>query len=656
MQSIFRLPWCSEHQLNLSHKVNFEKMAPMMDIPVLKDLKRKCSDAVDINVSTQSLPVKKQHVDLGLPTVTPQTLAQTPSAPSFPTPAPQPNMPASSPPTDEFCEPLRIQPFTPPAPPAQEDHDRVMNNTSDENLSTLTHRHTRLQQVIENEFNMQILMKHNELRLIEQELAKCQIALEQLRRCELRPYPGMDSPALAVTEGTGAAIAPPPGFTRPSHPAPHGVTDGPYSRHYRQWLLHDPQFDAIPPETLAFTESHVGAAARPTRNSGHQVRKSVSKSFTSATRTQDPMQSIPNYPSAPVKDKSAPLVLTRSTDGQPVKLICNNCHRGNFSSIQGFLNHCRIAHKVDYKSHDAAAIDCGHLLDAEEKANLPAESLAPKPHKPSGSRSSTSAAATPAKPQPRQHSSLVHPLNTGTKPAISAAPASRKKSKAVASVGAPAPLTTSTPFKPSDQTPRLSSFMAKHHMGGDLEQAVASAKQRLDWSVDEEMLSPDVASDPNSPTVQFGPGARTVSGNPGYFSHRPISRKGIPRPRPAPLAPAPPRDTYVQYPMSSPRDLASATLSAHSVDDPGLVSDHDDDEHSGSEEDHPQPPEVARPPLSTAGRSCSDQMEIDIEEEHMGGMDQERGVIIRRNSMLADEARGIRSGGSPSGKMGACQR
>lgn len=44
---------------------------------------------------------------------------------------------------------------------------------------------TELQQIIEHQFNLEILMKHRELRLIEQELAKCQIALEQLRRCEI---------------------------------------------------------------------------------------------------------------------------------------------------------------------------------------------------------------------------------------------------------------------------------------------------------------------------------------------------------------------------------------------------------------------------------------------------------------------------------------
>lgn len=67
------------------------------------------------------------------------------------------------------------------------------------------------------------------------------------------------------------------------------------------------------------------------------------------------------------KAKTRPtVVLRRSTDGLLVKLVCNNCQRGDFSSIQGFLNHCRIAHKVDYKSHDAAAIDCGRPVDENE--------------------------------------------------------------------------------------------------------------------------------------------------------------------------------------------------------------------------------------------------------------------------------------------------
>ena len=39
-----------------------------------------------------------------------------------------------------------------------------------------------------------------------------------------------------------------------------------------------------------------------------------------------------------------------STDNQLVKLSCNNCNSGYFFSIQGFLHHCWVAHRVGYKS------------------------------------------------------------------------------------------------------------------------------------------------------------------------------------------------------------------------------------------------------------------------------------------------------------------
>src|SRR5208282_692912 len=44
-----------------------------------------------------------------------------------------------------------------------------------------------LRDAIESQLSLEILLKHDELRLINQEMAKCQIALEQLRRCHLIP-------------------------------------------------------------------------------------------------------------------------------------------------------------------------------------------------------------------------------------------------------------------------------------------------------------------------------------------------------------------------------------------------------------------------------------------------------------------------------------
>merc|ERR1712093_532723 len=68
----------------------------------------------------------------------------------------------------------------------------------------------------------------------------------------------------------------------------------------------------------------------------HQVAHSRSQRGTASQK----LQALPSgYP--PVKEKAGPCVLKRG-DGQWVKLICIDCQRHDFSSTQGFINHCRI--------------------------------------------------------------------------------------------------------------------------------------------------------------------------------------------------------------------------------------------------------------------------------------------------------------------------
>ncbi len=224
--------------------------------------------------------------------------------------------------------------------------------------------------VVQYQFCHDILMKHNELRLIEQELAKCQIALEQLRRCHLIPYP-TDCPTpeqmLDIASGRGLAVRPRPGATVPKWSAPFGVVDGPYARHYAKWLIPDPVFDGPLPNWPGLTppsrvKGAVTADARATRNS---ITDS-SKGRPTRGLTGQKLQSLSSgYPQP--KDKAGPCVLKRS-DGKVVKLVCIDCHRENFSSTQGFINHCRIAHKRDFKSHEEAAVHCGHPIEVDRSA------------------------------------------------------------------------------------------------------------------------------------------------------------------------------------------------------------------------------------------------------------------------------------------------
>lgn len=60
-----------------------------------------------------------------------------------------------------------------------------------------------------------------------------------------------------------------------------------------------------------------------------------------------------------------PGCLYRRTDGVVVRITCPDCHRSNFLSAQGFLNHLRIAHSKEFTSQDAAALRCGEILPDE---------------------------------------------------------------------------------------------------------------------------------------------------------------------------------------------------------------------------------------------------------------------------------------------------
>lgn len=150
----------------------------------------------------------------------------------------------------------------------------------------------------------------------------------------------------------------------------------------------------------------------------------------------------------------------------------------------------------------------------------------------------------------------------------------------------------------------------------------------------------------------------------GVDATRPPSRKGYrqpaqttQRPRPSPLVPAPATNLLKEESMdflNSPQDHASVNLSPHTADsNPGLVSDHEDDDHSDSGEEVPQDVIAQPPPLTVGARNCADNMEIDVAVEDDVGRD---GVVIRRNSLLMDDDRALRGPGSPSRKLGGGRR
>lgn len=222
---------------------------------------------------------------------------------------------------------------------------------------------------IEQILGTEILTKHNEKRLIDLELAKCQVALEQLRRCHLVPFPvstARPDQRAQITNGIGPAIRHKSSERVAQWAPPFGVVDGPYSRHYAKWLLPHAAFDGSHADAQYAMESPGAMVSFP---EGRSTRNSVGDATGTArgrlARGVNPdLQGTLNSRNEP-KKKPGPCVIKRS-DGQWVKLVCVNCNREDFSSTQGFINHCRIAHKNEFKSHEEAAVKCGQPIDAVE--------------------------------------------------------------------------------------------------------------------------------------------------------------------------------------------------------------------------------------------------------------------------------------------------
>ncbi|KAL5614747.1 hypothetical protein BROUX41_004838 [Berkeleyomyces rouxiae] len=257
--------------------------------------------------------------------------------------------------------------------------------------------------IIRAQFGYEILRKHNELRLINSELAKCQTALEQLRRCHLIPYPvNVPTPSqmVDIAHGKGPAIRW-PGESVAKWAPPYGVVDGPYARHLAKWLIPDPVFDGGVPEAMLPVDSRGVRISQP-EYIGKRSTRSGSTQKHGSNLSIDMNNSTFVQPQPPIKEKqSLPSCIVKRSDGVTVRLQCLHCERKQFSSTQGFINHCRIAHKVDYKSHDEAGFKCGIPVDQYDLGAIIAPPPAP----------ATPLAIAPATTATSEASGTVHHLN-----------------------------------------------------------------------------------------------------------------------------------------------------------------------------------------------------------------------------------------------------
>ncbi|KAF2833796.1 hypothetical protein CC86DRAFT_365599 [Ophiobolus disseminans] len=593
MQSMFRLPWSTESpgdKIMEKSTLHKSRPLPVVEMPnFITKIKRKRTDSPEPASAQHAHVVKKWKGAHG--ETKPAAIANEPAsamngvvsehmkfatvqdAPKVVSAEAVESRPKAQPSRKEGVSKSKVsKPQKPTAKP----------ETINTPTTAMTSGLTPVQQAIEAQIDMEILLKHNELRLIEQELAKCQVALEQLRRCSLIPFPGAEGFSEDMSLGVGPSLQPPSGYTFPQCAAPWGVTDGPYTSHYAKWLISDAKFDPVSERALAQqAHGYFGVGEGRTTRGSFGDFGSASRGRTSRTSTG--MLKLPPLGETPAPaPKVDPLLHKRSTDGQWVRLYCAICQHSNFSNTQGFLNHCRIKHSMVYKSHDQAAIACGVPLDVNEGGN-PVTATEP----------ASTPAATPAVSFPVPTApGIVHPLATQVIPPARAKDVHRDPSATTRDAS-----TTISPasLQRSSSAPYLAAQLRNAGFTGDLKSLMETSRAKVDLDAMEtsdddfadasalptptSTITPQLACLPlNGPPAASGskaPSARPGSKKANAQGHTrlPLSFSSLPK------------SESNHDSLDSPVDLSPNTVESN----PGLVSDHDDDDDEDADDAHSQP-------------------------------------------------------------------
>ncbi|KAI8925413.1 hypothetical protein BC831DRAFT_512521 [Entophlyctis helioformis] len=99
-----------------------------------------------------------------------------------------------------------------------------------------------------------------------------------------------------------------------------------------------------------------GGEDMPRTRQHHQELQADDEYAEPRTRQRKPIVSLPPRSTATSSSTKRPTLIERREDGVYVKIVCSGCKRSDFSSMQGFINHSKAVHKIQYLSHlDAAA-------------------------------------------------------------------------------------------------------------------------------------------------------------------------------------------------------------------------------------------------------------------------------------------------------------
>lgn len=247
--------------------------------------------------------------------------------------------------------------------------------------------HNQLKQFIGHQFDLEILLKHHELKVIQDEISKIHVLMLQMRRHSVNPKaPPVENEPAQFTEIYAKYLDPPSRCscshdvalkddnnssvftednnymhtrsTSHSHVSKPPITNIPG---YEPPLTRSKSSGSLPKHDLhRISEEEKANLKRQTRKNSRLNELDTKLGNISTQSTPDQQQA---------KDKLQCVI--RRSDGVLVKLTCPECLRDNFYSPQGFINHCRISHSREFTSHESALATCGvEIAEQDEIGKL----------------------------------------------------------------------------------------------------------------------------------------------------------------------------------------------------------------------------------------------------------------------------------------------
>ncbi|RDW26889.1 hypothetical protein B0I71DRAFT_130159 [Yarrowia lipolytica] len=201
-----------------------------------------------------------------------------------------------------------------------------------------------MRSIIEQQFDLEILLKHRELRTIEDRIAQVQTLMVQMRKL---------------------------------HNNTHSVVSGEPRDFVQRYAHYLKDKEAVPaegtPVANASAAHHV--VDDPTHTNNLNTHPALQGLEPPTRRIRHPTAKLASNGGYIGRGNVMPCIYRRP-DGVLVRLVCKDCDRSNFGSTQGFINHCRISHARDYGSHDSAAMACGVEIEEQDgKGRLALEQL-----------------------------------------------------------------------------------------------------------------------------------------------------------------------------------------------------------------------------------------------------------------------------------------